>query len=64
MAKQFVEYGPGDKLGPAGAAKQSGAALTLTAGKSVRVLYDDTVNRRQLAVDLEKAMKQILTFEK
>jgi hypothetical protein len=64
VAKQFVEIGPADKLGPAGPAKQDGAALTLTAGKCVRVLYDDTMTRRQLAACMDKAKMSILRFER
>jgi hypothetical protein len=61
MALQFVEFSPTTKLGAA--AKQDGAAESVTAGVIVKVIYQDTANRRQLAAALEKAKQEVLSHE-
>lgn len=59
MAKQFLDAAITDEK--TAIAKQDGTALTLT--NSVRVLYDDTLDTRQLTVLLDRIKERILQLE-
>lgn len=61
MAKQFIEFGTADEIEDG--AKQDGTALTLGAGKIVRVLYDDTAKSGDLIAAMDKAKAQLVRLE-
>lgn len=59
MAKQFIDAAITTEK--QAMAKQDGTALTLT--NSVRILYDDTLTKRQLMVLIERIKEKINELE-
>ena len=59
MAKQFIDAAVTTEKDAM--SKQDGTALTLTGG--VRILYDDTLNKRQLVVLIDRIRDRINELE-
>ena len=61
MAKKFIDLAVSTAVDAKAISLSDGSALTLT--NKVRVLYDDTLSKHEIAVLLDRAKKVILELE-